>query len=113
MEARPPLRTALEIFERLGASAWSQRARRELRATGQTTSKRHPSNPDQLTPQELQIMRAVGEGLTDRELAAQLFISPRTVDYHLRRVFRKPGIRSRVELIRRAPAGERDAPAGG
>ncbi len=108
-EARPPLRTAVEIFEQLGASAWTQRARRELRATGQTVRKRHPSNLDQLTSQELQIVRAVGEGLTDREVAAQLFISPRTVDYHLRKIFRKLEIRSRAELIRRAPAGSASA----
>jgi DNA-binding CsgD family transcriptional regulator len=99
-EARLQLRSALDIFERLGAAPWEERARSELRATGETARKRDPSTLDQLTPQELQIVRRVAAGATNKEVAAQLFISPRTVAYHLRNVFVKLGISSRAELIR-------------
>ena len=99
-EARIQLRSALDIFERLGANPWQERARSELRATGETARKRHPSTLDQLTPQELQIVRRVADGETNKEVAAQLFISPRTVAYHLRNVFVKLDISSRAELIR-------------
>jgi DNA-binding CsgD family transcriptional regulator len=99
-EARRHLRAALEAFERLGAAPWAERARTELRASGETARKRDPSTIGQLTPQELQIARFVGQGATNREIAAQLFLSPRTVDHHLRNVFVKLGISSRAELIR-------------
>jgi DNA-binding CsgD family transcriptional regulator len=99
-EARPLLRAAIETFEQLGASPWEERARAELRATGETARKREPSTLTQLTPQQLQIVRLVAEGATNKEAAAQLFLSPRTVDYHLRNVFAKLGISSRAELIR-------------
>ena len=99
-EARMQLRSALDIFEGLGANPWQERARSELRATAETARKRHPSTLDQLTAQELQIVRRVAEGETNKELAAQLFISPRTVAYHLRNVFVKLDISSRAELIR-------------
>jgi DNA-binding CsgD family transcriptional regulator len=106
VEARPHLRTALETFEMLGAPIWAERARRELRATGETARKRNRSTLDQLTPQELHVVRVISQGLTNREAAAQLFISPRTVDYHLRKVFSKLGINSRAELIRAAMTEE-------
>ena len=77
-----------------------QRAETELRATGETVRKRDLSAAEQLTPQELQIAGLVTEGLTNKEIAAQLFLSPRTVDYHLRKVFTKLGIASRADLIR-------------
>jgi DNA-binding CsgD family transcriptional regulator len=99
VDARSHLRVALETFERLGTPAWAERARTELRATGETARRRDPSTLDELTPQELQIARLVSDGQTNRDVAAQLFISPRTVDYHLRKVFRKLGISSRKELI--------------
>jgi ATP/maltotriose-dependent transcriptional regulator MalT len=99
-EARRHLRAALELFRQLGAVPWEQRAASELRATGETTRKRDPSTLDQLTPQELQIAGLVSEGLTNREIAGQLFLSPRTIDYHLRKVFSKLGIASRTELAR-------------
>jgi DNA-binding CsgD family transcriptional regulator len=99
-EARAHLRMAIESFERLGASPWETRARAELRATGETARKREPSTLTQLTPQQLQIVRLVAEGATNKEVAAQLFVSPRTVDHHLRNVFVKLGISSRAELIR-------------
>jgi DNA-binding CsgD family transcriptional regulator len=106
VDARETLRPALEAFERLGAVSWAERARGELRATGETARRRDPSTLDQLTQQELQVVRAVSQGATNREAAAQLFISPRTVDHHLRSVFRKLGIRSRAELVRLALAGD-------
>lgn len=106
VDAREALRAALDAFEMLGAASWAERARTELRATGETARKRDPSTIDQLTQQELQVVRAVSQGATNREAAAQLFISPRTVDHHLRSVFRKLGIRSRAELVRLALAGD-------
>jgi DNA-binding CsgD family transcriptional regulator len=99
-DAREQLRSALETFERMRAEPWAERARTELRATGETARKRDPSTFDDLTPQELQIARLVGEGRSNKEVAAQLFLSPRTVEYHLRKVFAKLGIGSRAELIR-------------
>lgn len=99
-EARVHLRAALETFEQLGATSWAERARAELRASGETARKRDPSTIDQLTPQELQIARLVGEGFSNKEIAARLFLSPRTIEYHLRKVFTKLGITSRSELIK-------------
>jgi DNA-binding CsgD family transcriptional regulator len=99
-DARPPLRAALETFERLGAEPWAARARGELRATGETARRRDPSTATRLTPQELQIVRIVNAGATNRQVAAQLFLSPRTVDHHLRKVFQKLGLTSRAELAR-------------
>jgi DNA-binding CsgD family transcriptional regulator len=98
--SREHLRTAFEGFQALGASLWAERAAAELRASGETARKRDPSTIDQLTPQELQIARFVAEGLSNKEVAAQLFISPRTVDHHLRNVFTKVGITSRTQLAR-------------
>ncbi len=98
VEAREHLRAALDAFEMLGATLWAERARVELRASGQTARKRDPSTRGELTAQELQIARFVSEGLSNREVAAQLFLSPRTIDFHLRNVFRKLGIRSRTQL---------------
>ena len=106
VEARPHLRIAVEMYERLGTPLWAERARTELRATGQTARRRDPSTRDQLTTHELRIVRAVAQGLTNRDIASQLFISPRTVDYHLRNVFGKLEISSRAELMRLALAGD-------
>jgi DNA-binding CsgD family transcriptional regulator len=102
VEAREHLRAALDGFESLGATLWAERARVELRASGQTARKRDPSTRGDLTAQELQIARFVSEGLSNREVAAQLFLSPRTIDFHLRNVFRKLGISSRTQLARLA-----------
>jgi DNA-binding CsgD family transcriptional regulator len=99
-EARERLRAALERFETLGAQLWAERARVELRASGERSRRRDPSTLDDLTPQEVQIAQLVAEGGTNRAIAAQLFLSPRTIDFHLRNVFRKLGISSRVELAR-------------
>jgi DNA-binding CsgD family transcriptional regulator len=100
IDARGHLRNAIEMFRTLGAVPWAERAEAELRATGETARKRDLSAVEQLTPQERQIAGLVTEGLTNKEIAAQLFLSPRTVDYHLRKVFTKLGIASRAELIR-------------
>ena len=99
-DARVHLRAACELFDRLGLPVWAGLARAELRATGETARKREPGTSGQLTPQEVQIVRIVGEGATNREVAAQLFLSPRTIDYHLRKVFTKLDVSSRAELIR-------------
>ena len=99
-EARPYLREAAEVFRRLGAAPWEQRARAELRATGETI-RREDAPLTQLTPQELQIATLVSEGATNKDVAAHLFLSRRTVDYHLRKVFIKLGVSSRTELVRR------------
>jgi DNA-binding CsgD family transcriptional regulator len=100
VEAREHLRAALDAFERLGAKHWAERARQELRASGQTARTREPSTRGDLTAQELQIARFVAQGLSNREVAAQLFLSPRTIDFHLRNVFRKLGLSSRTQLAR-------------
>ena len=105
--ARAHLRSALDAFERLSAGAWAERARAELRASGESARKRSPRAIDELTPQELQITRLVAEGATNKEVAARLFLSPRTIDYHLRKVFSKLGISSRSELIRSSLEGDR------
>jgi DNA-binding CsgD family transcriptional regulator len=100
-EARAPLRSALETFERLGARVWADRARNELRATGESRSgggERGPDLADRLTPQELQIARLAATGLTNREIAAELFLSPRTVGYHLSNAYPKLGITTRGAL---------------
>jgi DNA-binding CsgD family transcriptional regulator len=100
VDARAHLQAALHVFEQLGAGPWAERARLELRASGQTARRRDPSTTLKLTPQELQVARFVAQGLPTREVAAQLFLSPRTIDFHLRNVFTKLGIRSRTELAR-------------
>ena len=107
-DARVHLRSALANFERLGAARWADRASAELRATGERARRRDPSTLGELTPQEQQIARLVGEGASNKDVAAQLFLSPRTVEYHLRKVFQKLDIASRAELIR-AGVGTEDA----
>ncbi|MGO9789553.1 MAG: helix-turn-helix transcriptional regulator [Solirubrobacteraceae bacterium] len=99
VDARGHLREAAERFRSIGATPWAERADGELRATGETSRRREPSTLDQLTPQELQIAGLAASGLTNPEIASQLFLSPRTIEYHLRKVFTKLGIASRSELI--------------
>ncbi|CAM3742627.1 AAA family ATPase [Nocardiopsis rhodophaea] len=98
--AREHLHSALETFDGLNAAPWSCQARSELRATGEAVRPRERTAPAGLSPRQLQVARYVAEGATNREVAAQLFLSPRTVDHHLRNVFVKLQIRSRVELAR-------------
>lgn len=97
-ESRAPLRTAREAFDALGALAWAERARTELRASGEVSRRREPGVIDQLTPQELQIAQMAAQGLSNREIADQLYISHRTVGFHLYHVFPKLGITSRGQL---------------
>ena len=98
VDARDQLRTAHEMFSRFGAEAFAERARRELLATGETARRRTEETREVLTPQEAQIARLAADGQTNPEIGAQLFISPRTVEYHLRKVFPKLDISSRKEL---------------
>jgi DNA-binding CsgD family transcriptional regulator len=98
VDARIQLRPALEMFSRICAGGFAERARRELLATGETVRKRTFETRDELTAQELQVARLAAEGHTNPEIGAQLFISPRTVQYHLHKVFAKLGISSRREL---------------
>jgi len=100
VEARLQLRAASDTFDRLGAAPWSEQALRELRATGETTRRRDNAAIDQLTPQELQISRMAAEGMSNKEIGSRLFMSPRTVESHLYRVFPKLGIGSRADLRR-------------
>jgi DNA-binding CsgD family transcriptional regulator len=97
-DARELLRAAYDSFSQMGAQAFSERARRELLATGETVRRITPDTRDALTPQEVQVARLVRDGHTNPEIGAQLFISPRTVEYHLRKIFRKLDVSSRKEL---------------
>jgi DNA-binding CsgD family transcriptional regulator len=99
-EAREQLHAALATFERLGAEPWADRARNELRATGETV-RRDRLASDELTLQELQVALKVAEGATNREAAATMFLSPKTIEAHLSRIYSKLGVRSRTELAHR------------
>lgn len=103
VDAREQLRVAYERFSRMGAKAFSERTRRELLATGETVRKRRVDTPDELTPQEKQIARLARDGLSNPDIGARLFLSPRTVEWHLRKVYTKLKIRSRHELSRALP----------
>jgi DNA-binding NarL/FixJ family response regulator len=96
--AREHLRDALKIFQDYDAELWVERTRAELRAAGEAVGAVGPKTAATLTPQQEQIAQLVAEGATNREIAAQLVVSPRTVDHHLRNIFAKLGVRSRVEL---------------
>jgi DNA-binding CsgD family transcriptional regulator len=101
LDARAELRIAHELFSEFGAEAFADRARIELQATGEHARKRSVETLDQLTPQEAQVSRLAASGNTNREIAAQLFISPSTVEYHLSKAFRKLDVTSRTQLARR------------
>jgi DNA-binding CsgD family transcriptional regulator len=100
VDAREQLRSAHDTFSRIGAVAFAERARRELQATGETALRRSVDTRDALTPQEAQIARLARDGLSNPEIGAQLFISPRTAQYHLHKVFAKLDITSRNQLSR-------------
>jgi DNA-binding CsgD family transcriptional regulator len=97
-EARPHLRAAYTQFEEMGAAGFAERTRLELVATGETARKRSPETRNKLTPQEAQIATLASRGATNPEIASKLFISPNTVDYHLRKIFRKLDVTSRRHL---------------
>ncbi|MER7335287.1 MULTISPECIES: helix-turn-helix transcriptional regulator [unclassified Micromonospora] len=99
-EARAHLRMAWETFERAGARPWARRAQGELRAAGESGQAPRSAALDALTPQELRIAGLVADGLSSKQIAAQLFLSPRTVEYHLYKIYPKLGIGSRTELAR-------------
>ena len=105
-DAREQLRKAHELFETIGMEAFAERARGELLATGEKVRKRTVETRDQLTAQERHIARLARDGLSNPEIGARLFLSPRTVEWHLRKVFAKLGIRSRHELANALPVSE-------
>jgi DNA-binding CsgD family transcriptional regulator len=97
-ESRTPLRDARDAFDAMGCAAWGGQARRELRASGETSRRRDLAASDQLTAQELQIARLAAQGLSNRDIAQRLYLSHRTIGTHLYRIFPKLGITSRGEL---------------
>jgi DNA-binding CsgD family transcriptional regulator len=106
VDARAQLRTAHDLFVTIGMEAFAERAKGELLATGETVRKRTVDTRDELTPQELQIARLARERLSNPEIGARLFLSPRTVEWHLRKVFTKLDIQSRQELSRALPSSD-------
>jgi DNA-binding CsgD family transcriptional regulator/tetratricopeptide (TPR) repeat protein len=113
VDAREQLRIAHGMYAEIGMNGFAERARRERMATGETVRKRSPDTRDNLTAQEAQIARLAAEGCTNTEIGAQLFISPRTAEWHLRGVFTKLGIHSRKELHAAALDPRTAAPAMG
>jgi DNA-binding CsgD family transcriptional regulator len=105
VDAREQLRVAQAMLADMGMEGFAERARRELLATGETVRKRTVETLDDLTPQETQIARLAAGGHTNPEIGAQLFLSPRTVEWHLRKVFGKLGVTSRKELRSALPDG--------
>ena len=103
LEAREQLRSAQEILTTIGAEAFAERAERELVATGERARKRTVETREELTAQEGQVARLARDGLSNAEIGTRLFISPRTVEYHLHKVFNKLGISSRNQLVRVLP----------
>lgn len=104
--AREQLRTAHQMFDRIGMEAFSQRAERELSATGERARKRTVATRDQLSAQELQVAQMARDGLSNPEIGARLFVSRRTVKYHMQKVFTKLEITSRGELDRVLPRSQ-------
>jgi DNA-binding CsgD family transcriptional regulator len=111
-ESRAPLRAALEAFEALGAAPWGERARQELRASGETSRRRTPAARDDLTPQELQIARMAADGLSNRDIGQRLYLSHRTIGSHLYRIFPKLGVTSRADLHAALDAAGAPSPGG-
>jgi DNA-binding CsgD family transcriptional regulator len=108
VDAREQLRSAYDLLTSIGADRFAERARRELIATGETVRKRREDTRDQLTPHEEHIARLAREGRTNQEIGAELFISDRTVEWHLRKVFAKLGISSRMGLHDALPSRSRE-----
>jgi DNA-binding CsgD family transcriptional regulator len=109
-DSRAPLHDAINLFDALGATRWSERARQELRATGEKIGRRTPDARDRLTAQELQIAELAAAGLSNREIGERLFLSHRTIGSHLYRIFPKLGIAARAQLrAALEPSGEQAA----
>src|SRR5205807_4111424 len=106
VDARAQLRAAYDQFTSIGMEAFAERARGELLATGEKVRKRTVETRDELTAQERQVAQLAREGLSNPEIGARLFLSPRTVEWHLRKVFLKLGIRSRRELAGVLPSAD-------
>jgi DNA-binding NarL/FixJ family response regulator len=106
VDARKHLREAAGAFDDLGATAWANTARAELRAAG---GRRRTATSNELTAQEERVARAAGRGATTQEIAAELYLSPKTVEFHLGRAYRKLGVRSRAELATVVASGELSA----
>jgi len=99
LESRAPLRSARDAFDALGAAPWAEQAHQELRAAGESSTRRRHDGFDELTPQELQVAQMVVQGLTNRAIAQRLYLSHRTIESHLYRMFPKLGVSSRAELV--------------
>src|SRR5919204_1864310 len=112
-EARDHLHPALATFERLGALPWAEAAASELRATGERVRRRSDPDVTRLTPQELQVALVVAQGVTNKAAAAQLFLSPKTIEKHLGSTYTKLGLSSRAELARLFAAREQEHAAVG
>jgi DNA-binding CsgD family transcriptional regulator len=118
VQARAQLRAALALFESMRCEPWIERTESELRASGETLRAREPGSPvDELTPQELQVASLAAAGLSNKEAAARLFLSTKTIEAHLHRTYRKLGIRTRNELapvlaLRAEPRADGDAQMG-
>jgi DNA-binding CsgD family transcriptional regulator len=113
VDAREHLRTAHRMFTEMGIAGFTERARRELLATGASVRRSRPETRDDLTSQERQIAWLARDGLTNSEIAARLFLSPRTVEWHLRHVFAKLEIQSRRQLVRALPASDTELVSAG
>ncbi|MGX5656289.1 helix-turn-helix transcriptional regulator, partial [Geodermatophilus nigrescens] len=105
VDAREELAAAADAFAEMELTAWARRAEEELRATGRTARPRRALPEEPLTPQEVRIAALAAGGASNREIAAELFLSPKTVEHHLSGVYRKRGLRSRVQLARLFPPG--------
>jgi DNA-binding CsgD family transcriptional regulator len=112
VEARDRLRAAGEVFDELGALPWAQLARDELRAAG-GRQRKAVDDDDELTAQEERAVRAAGRGATTKEIAAELFLSPKTVEFHLGRAYRKLGVSSRAQLATVLTERDQQAPGVG
>jgi DNA-binding NarL/FixJ family response regulator len=106
VDARQQLRRAFSLFDEIGSPAWADRAATELAASG-GEAQRSPAGPSEvLTPQELHVALAAATGATNREVSAMLFLSPKTIEMHLTRIYRKLGLRSRTDLAARFARGD-------
>jgi DNA-binding CsgD family transcriptional regulator len=110
IEAREQLRAAADGFQAIGAAPWTEAAERELGATGERLRRRAPDTPEELTTQERAIADLVAAGASNKDVAAELFLSPKTVEAHLTRIYRKLGVNSRTQLARRLEEERSAAP---